>query len=451
MMMKAILTTVWKWLASTFINTKKLKKPETDSVMDDEQKSVYIIYFGEQFWKPMNEARMQTLLQTLGMASNAYVFIMTASDAERDEAIERCKRFIKRPIPNVISPTSDKTTFYETFYEVLEKNLQTFSSDLKTRISTRRIYALTSKLGSLIEELQSRKASMKSPLTEQCLEIIKASRENGVVGYRLLGNELHIYENEHLGNETARRSEIENSIIENFNGQVHFRLLNNVLKPQYAVKCGDYIENNELSLVGTLGMFGEMKNTPRRNLIQTVALSTPHLFSSGDIAFSLNEKRIGECIWPENKNIYDVSILKIEPAVINSLKQTIFNEQIKIESIPKNDLLKRQVFKYGATSKHTSGFINQVDYFELFDTDVMAISSEDSEPIFSKSGDSGAIVLTKFDGQCHGIGVLYGEMDTEFIRENKKIKTKESIAIFLKDALDKFSSEKHMTIEFDKI
>lgn len=117
---------------------------------------------------------MQTLLQTLGMASNAYVFIMTASDAERDEAIERCKRFIKRPIPNVISPTSDKTTFYETFYEVLEKNLQTFSSDLKTRISTRRIYALTSKLGSLIEELQSRKASMKSPLTEQCLEIIKA-------------------------------------------------------------------------------------------------------------------------------------------------------------------------------------------------------------------------------------------------------------------------------------
>lgn len=42
-------------------------------------------------------------------------------------------------------------------------------------------------------------------------------------------------------------------------------------------------------------------------------------------------------------------------------------------------------------------------------------------------------------------------MDIEFIRENKKIKIKESIVIFLKDVLDKFLSEKYMIIEFDKI
>lgn len=117
---------------------------------------------------------MQTISDTIRRVPNAYVFIMTASDFERDEAIERCKRFKLCPIPHVISPTSDKTPFYEAFYNVLENELQTFSSDLETRTSTRRIHAIKCKLNSLIEKLRSRNTSIKSPLTKQCLETIKA-------------------------------------------------------------------------------------------------------------------------------------------------------------------------------------------------------------------------------------------------------------------------------------
>lgn len=106
--------------------------------------------------------------------SNAHVFFMTVSDGERDEAMKCCKKH-KMCVPShVISQTSDNTEFYEAFYNVLNKNLQTFLSDLETRTSTRQIYAIKSKLNSLIEKLKSRNAPMKSPLTKRCLEILNS-------------------------------------------------------------------------------------------------------------------------------------------------------------------------------------------------------------------------------------------------------------------------------------
>lgn len=108
---------------------------------------------------------------------------------------------------------------------------------------------------------------------------------------------MHVYENEHLRTETERRSEIENCIKNNFKGEVHLRPLNKVLKPQGTVRCGDYLRNDTLGIKGTIGMFGEIKNAlenPNPS-IHTVALSSPHVISSGDIACSSTGERIGEC------------------------------------------------------------------------------------------------------------------------------------------------------------
>lgn len=45
-----------------------------------------------------------------------------------------------------------------------------------------------------------------------------------------------------------------------------------------------------------------------------------YVFSSGDIVFLLDGRRIGECIWLKGKeDIYDVLILKIEFLVISFL------------------------------------------------------------------------------------------------------------------------------------
>lgn len=98
---------------------------------------------------------------------------MTVSDEEKNEAIECCHKYKLCPTANVISPASDNTVFYEALYRILNRNLEVFSSDLELRTSTRQIHAIKCELNSLIEKLQSRNTSVKSPLTKQCLEILQ--------------------------------------------------------------------------------------------------------------------------------------------------------------------------------------------------------------------------------------------------------------------------------------
>lgn len=277
------------------------------------------------------------------------------------------------------------------------------------------------------------------------------SSKNGVVGYRLFENELHIYGNEQLMKENEKRVEIESSIKECFTGQVHFRSLEQVLVPQCTLKCGDCLRNNTNGKMGTIGIFGKMKYTPANESVQTVALSSAHVISSGDIACSSTGVRFGKYIWPESGvNIHDVSIIKIDSSMINSLKRTVFDEHITIDEIPKQNLLYRKVIKYGAATQETCGSITKIDNFQLFGNDVMAILPLDSERPFSTNGDSGAIVLTKFDKKYHGVGVIFGGYLDARGAENKSTQN-ETIAIFMKNALDRFIGDRKMTIEFDKI
>lgn len=202
--------------------------------------------------------------------------------------------------------------------------------------------------------------------------------------------------------------------------------------------------------MGTLGTFGEIKPGVENESIQTVALSSAHVISKGEVACTSAGGRFSECIWPESiANIHDVSIIQIDPSSISTLQQTIFNEDIAIEEISKENLRLREVFKYGATTQKTRGFIEQVDHFKLFGSDVMTVSSDDPERLLSTNGDSGAIVLTILDGK-YGIGVIYGgNVDNREIGIN--IPENEIIAIFLKNALDRFTRERNMSIEFHKI
>lgn len=423
----------------------------SEAVLKEHKETVCLIYFAEQFWETMNPARVKKIRHVIRRASNSHIFLMTVSEREKIGAIECCKKYKFCPKPYVISPASDNTVFYETLYRILNRNLEVFSSDLDLRTSTRQIHAIKCELNSLIKKLQSRNTSDKSPLTEQCLEILEKSSKNGVVGYRLFENELHIYGNEQLTTEYEMTVKIESSIKEYFTGQVHFRSLEQILVPQCTLRCGDFIRNNTNDKMGTLGIFGEIKSKSNNKSVQTVALSSPHVISSGDIACSSTGVRFGKCIWPESGgNIHDVSIINIDSSMISSLQRTVFNERITIEDIPKENLYYRQVFKYGAATQKTCGLIEKIDHFQLFGSDVMAILPVDSEKPFSTNGDSGAVVLTIFNGKYHGVGVIYGGNLDARGAENKSTQN-ETIAIFMKNALDRFIRDRKMTIEFDKI
>lgn len=116
----------------------------------------------------------------------------------------------------------------------------------------------------------------------------------------------------------------------------------------------------------------------------------------------------------------------------------------------KQDILTdRRVIKYGAATKKTLGWIEKIDDFEIYGSDVLVIIPENVDFPFSANGDSGAIVFTKIHGEYHRIAMVYGGMFDIRNSENKSIQ-KETIAVFLKNALDRFVNDKKMVIIFDE-
>lgn len=252
--------------------------------------------------------------------------------------------------------------------------------------------------------------------------------------------------------ETSRKMQIENSILESFKGRVHFRPLGDVLKPQCTIKCGGFIENDRTNKMGTIGIFGVLQDSLQNNAEKTVAISSPDLFRMGDIASVKNEK-IGVCIWPAKhdqrlQNIHDVSIIEIDSEKKDSSKLTYFDENILIEEVPEKNLDNRLVFKHGATTQTTYGWIRRINDFQLFERDVWVIKPKPPGSSFSKEGDSGAIVLTRFGEKLYGVGMIYGSHFDDRDDENSE---NETVATLLLNALDRFKKEKNMIIQFDKI
>lgn len=257
----------------------------------------------------------------------------------------------------------------------------------------------------------------------------------------------------HLTTNTThdKREQIEKSIKDSFKGAVHFMPFHDVFKQHCAIRCGSYLQNNKNGFRGTIGMFGRLENIDNHDSMQTVAISSPHVISAGTVASLPGGERFGECIWPDNiENIHDVSVIKIDTSCLNILQPSILNERIQIEEIPRDHLNDRKVFKYGAATERTEGFIEKIDDFEIYGNDVLVIVPTDSESLFSAKGDSGAIVLTRLHGQNHGIGMIYGGEFNITNSENKSIQN-ETIAIFLKNALDRFVNDRRMAIQFDNI
>lgn len=100
-------------------------------------------------------------------------FIIVNTDLETNLAIDFCKKYKVCHPSHVISPSSDKRVFYKAFYDILDRNLKSFSSDLETRVQTRNVYSIKCKLDPLIGKLQTRKTKAKSNLTKQCLQKLK--------------------------------------------------------------------------------------------------------------------------------------------------------------------------------------------------------------------------------------------------------------------------------------
>ena len=270
------------------------------------------------------------------------------------------------------------------------------------------------------------------------------------MGHKLCGNVLYIFEDEEMQNDVERRKKVHKSIENFFKGEVRYAAIKDILTPQSDCICGGPIQNGRNGKIGTLGIFGKLvEATQESNVI--VALSSGHVLSENTVANVPSLGRVGECIWPEDssQNILDVSVIIIDQSRIENLLYR-FNEEITVAEIKKEHLEYLPVFKIGATTGETHGHIGVVDNFRLFGDDIMTILPRADCPrrVFSDKGDSGAIVLTRINRKFQAVGVVYGGYiqvpGFNNIRE-------ETIAVFLRRALDRFSEAKRKTILLDKI
>lgn len=265
------------------------------------------------------------------------------------------------------------------------------------------------------------------------------------------GNTLYLFEDETRSITSNQRQKILMTIRESFPGKVLVNPIKNVMKLYCGVKCGDYMKNATKEKSATMGIFGEIKDMQvAEKDTRTVVLSSPHLITQGEIANHSSVGRIGECIYPRQGNLWDdISVTVIDPSVTNTLIKYIYNENVKVDELSKEMLVDRMVFKYGAATHVTYGFIQQVGDFQLFERDVMVIKSKNRDETFSLPGDSGAIVLTRCGNELYGIGMVIGGRIT--LDEESKENGNEVIALFLKKAIDRFKNKTGFDISFDKI
>lgn len=94
--------------------------------------------------------------------------------------------------------------------------------------------------------------------------------------------------------------------------------------------------------------------------------------------------------------------------MMNLLQRLYFDKNIIIMNVFKEFFYFRKVFKYGVFMKKIVGRIEKVGNFEFFEKDVLVILLKSLLSFFFDSGDSGVIVLIKFQGEFYGIGIIYG-------------------------------------------
>lgn len=216
-------------------------------------------------------------------------------------------------------------------------------------------------------------------------------------------------------------------------------------------------ERGNAGSYGTLGMIGSFNSTEENETI--CCISSPHVISEGQVAYFMDATReLGSCIWPppapeDHVNVQDISVIPLKANV--QLGRTLLDNVSIFNEAERSKLDKRKVFKYGAKSDKTVGIVcktnlwipkenPQVEAFLIEPYDKDEKNNKDSK--FSKPGDSGAVVLTKFGSRFIAFSmILGGDVNIKGVAKNC------SIAVELKDAITQFEEASGKILELNTL
>ena len=242
-----------------------------------------------------------------------------------------------------------------------------------------------------------------------------------------------------------------------------------LFKLHHKVESGDklhpYRQNAES--YGTVGMFGSIyqKNSrtmhrgdectiyQREEFPKPCCISSPHVISSGQMAYISDAAiALGNCIWPPPVedfcvNVEDISVICLESLNIEMGRKIKGN--VSLFDGNRSSLARRKVYKFGATTSRTMGFIRYPEFEIVMGNpiNVFLIEPDNDSSRFSKEGDSGAIVLTKFGEKVVALSMIFGgDVTFEGLANNI------SIAVDLNQAVNRFKDKyKDVTIELDTL
>lgn len=238
---------------------------------------------------------------------------------------------------------------------------------------------------------------------------------------------------------------------------ININVMEKLFTVHYGIRSGQKLhpEIHNANRYGTLGMFGSLRSKTGGNSSRC-CISSPHVVSGGQTTYILNATvKLGSCIWPppvqnHHINVQDISVIPIEA---NDIQIATRKDEVNIfDESNRQTLDRRKVFKYGATTDKTEGFICKTDFvLELGNPPVNVFLIEpknksDEESRFSKPGDSGAVVLTKFGQRVHAFSLIFGgDVNIKGVAKNN------SIAVELKYAINQFQKASDKILELDTL
>lgn len=211
-------------------------------------------------------------------------------------------------------------------------------------------------------------------------------------------------------------------------------------------------ERGNAGSYGTLGMIGSFNSTEENETI--CCISSPHVISEGQVAYFMDATReLGSCIWPppapeDHVNVQDISVIPLKANV--QLGRTLLDNVSIFNETDRSKLEKRKVFKYGAKSDETKGFVCKTNLgipTESPEIKAFLIEPLDkNDSMFSKPGDSGAVVLTKFGSRFFAFSmILGGDVNIAGVAKNC------SIAVELKYAIEQFEEDSDTILKLNTL
>ncbi|XP_061180733.1 uncharacterized protein LOC133189364 [Saccostrea echinata] len=318
---------------------------------------------------------------------------------------------------NILHSQTNKVHLYETFcchlddqIRQLQKRFETSGSehDLKLAKGVRHIY----------EKVLKPNANISSALETECKHLIE--RSDFLTAYMIRKNIVWV-----IGDTLQKKNEKPwpasfEERIRNENMEIKF----GEIRPQGLCVGSKLFRQEDMRIFGSIGMFGTYKHEKDTQ----VCVSSAHILRKEDTGYIEHEGKIrelGNCIWPMSSVVSvldEMSVIALDDSLQFSAEKHL-HESVKLFEGSPSELLNRKVFKFGASSAMTKGFVDQVIVTSLGPETAYGITPHPKNSVFSTEGDSGSVVCTKMNRTIYAIGLVIGKFEPHDEQTSENIDT----------------------------